>query len=185
VPADVGEEQLEAVGCAGQLGRRLEGCRLGCGLLGLRLGGGGSTLGRDGRADLEADPLELARELLDLFLVEIELERERLELGRLDVATLLRTLDEGASLVGFEQFVKLVLRQGLPIPLRIVPGRTSASLLTLGGKSSACQGNRPPPAAPGHPYVRTWPSVLLFRSSGFLGRLRANRKVELDLPLLV
>ena len=116
MPADVGEEQLEAVGCAGQLGGSLESCGLRCGLLGLRLGGGGSTLRRGGRADLEADPLQLARELLDLFLVQVELERERLELGRLDVAALLRTLDEGASLVGFEQFVKLILRQGLLNP---------------------------------------------------------------------
>jgi hypothetical protein len=39
------------------------------------------------------------------------LERERLELGSLEVATLLRAFDEGASLVGIKQFVQGILRQ--------------------------------------------------------------------------
>ena len=62
-------------------------------------------------ANLEADRLELARELLDLLVGEIVLERERLELGRLDVAALLALLDERARLFGFQQFVKLILCQ--------------------------------------------------------------------------
>jgi hypothetical protein len=38
-------------------------------------------------------------------------EGERLELGSLEVPTLLGALDERASLVGIKQFVKLVLGQ--------------------------------------------------------------------------
>jgi hypothetical protein len=113
VAADVGEEELQAVGRAGELrgGRRLRlWLRLGGRLLLLRL----ALRGR--LADLETDPLELARQFLDLLLVEVELERERLELRRLDVAALLGALDEGARLVGLQQFVKLVLRQFLSVP---------------------------------------------------------------------
>jgi hypothetical protein len=39
------------------------------------------------------------------------LERERLELGGLEVATLLGSLDELACLVGVKQFVKRILSQ--------------------------------------------------------------------------
>ena len=61
--------------------------------------------------DLEADPLELAGHLLDVVVVQLVLEGERLELGRLEVATLLGTLHEMTRLVAFKQFVKLVLGQ--------------------------------------------------------------------------
>ena len=74
-------------------------------LLGVLLGLGGRL------AHLEPDALELAGQLLDLALVEVVLERERLELGRLEISTLLGTLDEGLGLVGIKQFVKLVLCQ--------------------------------------------------------------------------
>ena len=42
---------------------------------------------------------ERPRVLLDLLLVEVELERPRLELRRLDVAALFRPLDERAGLI--------------------------------------------------------------------------------------
>jgi hypothetical protein len=41
------------------------------------------------------------------------LQRERLDLRRLDVAALLGALDERAGMLGFEQLVHLVLRQFL------------------------------------------------------------------------
>ncbi len=44
--------------------------------------------------DVEADRLELARQLLDVTVVEVVLERESLDLGRLDVATLFGGFDE-------------------------------------------------------------------------------------------
>src|SRR5207302_7336243 len=104
VLADVGQEELETVsgtderrslgGGSGGLGGLLL-----LGLLGPRL------------ADLEADRLELARQLLDLVVREIVLERERLELGRLEVAALFGSLDDRARLLGFQQFLQLVLRQ--------------------------------------------------------------------------
>jgi hypothetical protein len=97
VAADVGEEELEAVGRADD---RLR--------VDLPLAGGGSLglLGLGARlANLEPDRLELARELLDLFLTEIVLDCERLELDRLDVAALLTLLDEGARLLALQQFL--------------------------------------------------------------------------------
>jgi hypothetical protein len=152
VPADVREEELEAVGCARGRGDRLRrGLRLGGRLLLLRRAGGGRL------TDLEADPLELARELLDLLSVEVELERPRLELSRLDVAALLRAFDECTGLVRLEQFVKLVLRQGLLSPFSPA-SKASANLLTLGGKSSACQGNRNPAPRTGLTRLRTCPA---------------------------
>ena len=57
------------------------------------------------------DRLELARQLLDLVVVEIVLQREGLEIGRLDEPPLLGVLDEGARAFALEQFVKLILRQ--------------------------------------------------------------------------
>jgi hypothetical protein len=100
VSADVGQEQLEAVRGADddvRIGRlRLGGLRI---LLGPRL------------ADLEADGLELTRELLHVCVVEVVLEREGLELGRLDVATLLGGLDEGAGALGLEKLRNLLVRQ--------------------------------------------------------------------------
>jgi hypothetical protein len=130
VPADVGEEELQAVGGAGDRdggsGRLLLG-RLGR-LLALLLRGLGVRRRRRGgsrRADLEPGALELACELLDLLVVELELGREGLDLGRIDEAALLGALDDGADLVRLEQFVKLVLRQGSLRPF-VLPRRLEA-----------------------------------------------------------
>jgi len=103
VTADVREEELKAVGGAREDMRldRLGGLFL-LGLL-LRLGGR--------LAHLEPDALELAGQLLDLVLVQVVLERERLELGGLEIPALLSALDEGLRLVGIKQFVQLVLCQ--------------------------------------------------------------------------
>jgi hypothetical protein len=138
VAADVGEEQLQAVGRARDLGGRLEpgGLLLGGRALGVGRGGGLGSAG--GSADLEPDALELGRQLLDLLVGQVELERERLQLGRLEVPTLLRPFDERARLVGLEQLVQLILGQCLLSPL----GPASADpavVLTLRGKSPPCQ----------------------------------------------
>jgi len=101
VPADVGEEELQAVGRAGDrdggsgllLLRRLGR------LLALLLRGLGLRRGSDGRADLEPGALELPRQLFALVVVQLELVREGLELGELDEAALLRALDDRADLV--------------------------------------------------------------------------------------
>jgi len=58
------------------------------------LAGAAAFAPADGRTDVETDPLELTRELLDVLVVEVQLERERLELGRLDIAALLSTFDQ-------------------------------------------------------------------------------------------
>ncbi len=109
VLADVCEEELQAVGRAARGRSRLGGGELRLlllFLLGLRGGRGG------GRRDLEPDPLELGGQLLDVLVVQVELDGKRLELGRFEVAALLRSLDHGARLVRLEQLVQLVLRQG-------------------------------------------------------------------------
>src|SRR3954454_10891472 len=63
----------------------------------------GSLFGRGGRLPhLEPDALELAGQLLDLVRVEVVLERERLELGGLEIAPLLGALDERFCLVGIK-----------------------------------------------------------------------------------
>jgi hypothetical protein len=62
--------------------------------------------------------LSAACQELDLVVGEIVLEREGLELGGLDVAALLRSLQEGAGRLGLEQLVKLVLGQFLLFCLR-------------------------------------------------------------------
>src|SRR4029078_2965361 len=81
VAADVGEEELEAVGGTDE--RVL-----------LRAGGDGLLLLRGllrltrRLAPIESARLELALQQLDLVLCEVVLEREGLDLGRLDVAAL-------------------------------------------------------------------------------------------------
>jgi len=85
--------------------------------------------GRLRLADLEPDPLELARHLFDLDLAEVVLERERLEVGGLDEAALLRALDEGAGMVSVKQFVELIGRQvGSLLPFF---SKTSVALQTF------------------------------------------------------
>ena len=86
--ADVGEEQLEAVGRSGDLVRLEVELRLG------RL-----SVALLARAELDAHGLELAREGLDVVVGEVVLQSERLELGRLDVAALLRRLQQRATLL--------------------------------------------------------------------------------------
>jgi hypothetical protein len=99
VTTDVGEEELQAVRSAAH-----RSCVV-------RRDGGG-RLGLLGRlADLEPDRLELAGQLLHLLFSEVVLERERLELGRLDEPALLGALDQQARLIAFKQLVHLILRQ--------------------------------------------------------------------------
>src|SRR5262249_17355818 len=64
-----------------------------------------------GLADLEADALELTYDLRDLTLREVVLDRECLELCRLDPSALLTRLDQRAGTFGFQQFGKLTLGQ--------------------------------------------------------------------------
>jgi hypothetical protein len=93
VAADVREEELEAVGGAGELGkldRSGLGGLLGDGLAGLLL------------AHLEADALELAPQLLEIDVGELVLERECLELGRLDVSTLFGPFDQQTCTIGLK-----------------------------------------------------------------------------------
>jgi hypothetical protein len=75
--------------------------------------------------DLEPQALELARQLLDVLLVEVLLDGERRNRGRLDEATLLGTLDDRTDLIGLEQFLQLVLSQG---PLRPFTERRNCQL---------------------------------------------------------
>jgi hypothetical protein len=185
VAADVGEEQLQAVGGAGDRLRRLEprGLRL---LLGGFLGVGGSGgLGLSrGRADLEPDPLELVRQLLDLLVVQIELDGERLQLGGLQVAAFLRALDECARLVGLEQLVQLVLAQvssvlsGPCVDCDSGPSHSTREVLSLPGV----------PSAPAVTDFRTGARLALFRRCGLglgLFRLRPDGEVEFDLSLVI
>jgi hypothetical protein len=46
------------------------------------------------------------------LLAQVELCGEGLDLGRLDVAAILRAFDDRADLIRLEQFLELVLRQG-------------------------------------------------------------------------
>ena len=102
VAADVGEEELQAVGRAADLVDLEVDLRL-RGLLLLLVG--------ERRPDVQADRLQLARQLLDLVVGEVVLEHERLEVDELDVPALLGVLDERAGAVALEQIVKLILRQ--------------------------------------------------------------------------
>src|SRR5581483_10890610 len=103
VLADVREEELQAVARA----RRAVGLVDHRFRLRLRV-----LLLDDGLAHLEADALELAQHLLDLGIPEVVLDRERLELGRLDPAALLTRLDQRARALALKQFVQLALGQG-------------------------------------------------------------------------
>ncbi|HKB94249.1 MAG TPA: hypothetical protein VKC62_08480 [Gaiellaceae bacterium] len=181
MPADVGEEELQAVGRAGELGGRLDARRL---LLRRLFGGVGSGgLGRARRgADLEPDPLELGRQLLDLLVGQVELEGERLQLRGLQVAALLRRLDEGASLVGLEQLVQLVLAQGLISPLGSCVDVSEPSHFT---RELLCMPEAP--SSRGRFRLATLLPGRLFRRGGLGGflRLRADGEVELHLALLI
>jgi len=106
VAPDIREEELQAVGRTDEHVR----LRLGSLLVGL-VGLSAVLLGR--LANLEADRLELALKLLGVFLAEVVLQRERLDLRRLDEAALFGALHERAGMLGFEQLVHLVLRQFL------------------------------------------------------------------------
>src|SRR5205085_1162609 len=106
VAPDVRKEELQAVGRADE-NLRLRLRSLLFRLLGLGVG----LLGR--LADLEPDRLELTLKLLGVFLAEVVLQRERLDLRRLDEAALFSALHECAGMLGFEQLVHLVLRQFL------------------------------------------------------------------------
>ena len=111
VATDIGEEQLQRVGCTR---KRLGGPYRRFGLLLLALGVGKQLL-RVGVGlrlpDLEPDRLELTRDLLGLLVVQFMLEDERLELDRIHPAALLRARDQTLDLIGFEQFGQLALRQ--------------------------------------------------------------------------
>src|SRR5262249_16700190 len=61
-------------------------------------------------AHLEADPLELAGQILDVGVVELVLEGERLELCGLDPAALLAGLEHGLRSLGLEKLGQLILR---------------------------------------------------------------------------
>ena len=127
--ADVGQEELEAVGGAGGGG---DGGRLLLDfLLGLLGGGVGRGGARLGRPHLEPDRLELARQPLLLLVVQVVLEHERLELRGVDEAALLRALDERLHLVGLKQFDQLVLRQGETSVLSGAASRESNKLTHL------------------------------------------------------
>ena len=88
--------------CSESVERRRGGRRVGPGLLG-------------GAAQLDAACLELAAELLDLVLVELVLERQRLELGFLDRAALLGVLDEDGERMTVEQRVQCNVVQRNPL----------------------------------------------------------------------
>ena len=98
---NVGQEELEAVCCP----------RYGTGLV--LLGRGLLLLGIDvGLRDLDVVRLELALEQLGVFLADVVLEHERLELGRLELApVLLGAFDQSLNMLRLKQIDELVLRQ--------------------------------------------------------------------------
>jgi hypothetical protein len=111
VAADVGEEELQAVGGAWQDVRRVGSRALdrGRGFLGRR-----RLHGRDyGLSDLQPDRLELARQLLDVVLGQFVLERKRLELRGLHEPALLCGHDHRPAGFAFKQLVQLMLGQVL------------------------------------------------------------------------
>ena len=100
--ADVGQEELQAVARA----------RRRVGLVDHRLGLRLRVLLLDDRfAHLEPDALKLAHHLLHLGIAEVVLDRERLELGRLDPAALLTGRDQRDGALGLKQFGQLALGQ--------------------------------------------------------------------------
>ena len=150
--ADVGQEELQAVAGAG-LHLRLRG--------GLELRDGLVVLGgRGALADLEADPLQLAPELLDVEVAQLVFEGERLELGGLDEAALLRTLEQRPGPVGLKQFGHLVLRQKPRATLSRSSAPKLSNFRTLGIASCRRQGE--PPPDPRDLRVRTRPGRGLF-----------------------
>ena len=127
VAADVGQEELQAVGRAdervGSVG--------GDGLLRLR---GSVGLAASGSRISRPVASSSRRSCLDLVLGELVLERERLELGRLDEAALLRAVEQQAGVLGLEQLVQLALGQFRPLRLR---SSAAVSIFrTVGGFSS-------------------------------------------------
>ena len=67
---------------------------------------------RVGLRDLDVVCLELALQELGVFLTDVVLEHERLELGRLELpSVLLGALDERLDMLRFEEVYELVLRQ--------------------------------------------------------------------------
>ena len=79
-----------------------------------------------------------ARDILDLLLVELVLDRERLEVGRLDPAALLGAFDKATGLIALQQLLNLVLRQvGCFSPFGLAVG-DSSGFRTLGQKSWPC-----------------------------------------------
>jgi hypothetical protein len=97
VAADVGEEELQAVaGAAGNVGLvrdRLDD---------LLVGGG------EGLAHLDAEPLELVPDLLQLDVGELVLERERLELRGLQETAFLSAVYEQPDVLGLEHLLRLI-----------------------------------------------------------------------------
>jgi hypothetical protein len=119
VLADVGEEELEAVGGAGDGDSRRR--RLVLLLLLLLVVDLIRRLRYDGHSDfgltdLEPRALELARQLLDILLVELLLDGEGRDRDGIDEAALLSSLDDRADLIRLEQFLQLILSQSPPRP---------------------------------------------------------------------
>src|SRR3954471_1365714 len=102
VLADVGQEELQAVARAGGRVGFVDD-RLGLSLL--------LPLLEDGLAHFQPDPLELTHHFLLPGVVQVVLDRERLELGRFDPAALLTRLDQRAGALGLKKFGQLALGQ--------------------------------------------------------------------------
>ena len=130
-----------------------------------------SAAGARRDADVEPRRLELARERLGLLVGELVLERERLELGRLDVAALLGALDERLDLLGLEQLAELVLghvRLGPFMRRRYKPLLTLRRFPVLSRALRRSRRCHKPRTCASHPYI---PQP---RRSGSLGGARAG-----------
>src|SRR4029079_17459639 len=128
VLADVREEKLQAVAGAVMNVLRDRGGRRG---LLLRL---------DRRADLEPERLELLGEVGHLLVAEVELEGKGLQLGRLNVATLLGVFDDGAALQGVQKFMHGVLTLTHVVPMVLSLKRLWTDV-TCPTKRSHCKTN--------------------------------------------